>query len=275
MAENRTPVCRMALYSDLRRVREVLSRPEWTLAEAEAFSNMHYLGVEALDHAAKKLGLAAGDAVLDLGSGFGGAGRYLHEKCGCEVVGVELQEAVAGIAETVNVRYNAQCGVRAVATVVGDFLEVGLHREFDHALSLLAVLHVALAQRDRLFQKLNGVLKPGGSVYIEDFFQSGDLTAKEKLDLDRIVSCPGLPTQREYVLALERAGFSVEFEDVTGLWTDFVAARAQAYGKTEAPSPGLLIFYETMRSLFEGKNLGGARITASKRAETEAEERHL
>ncbi|MDD5628644.1 MAG: methyltransferase domain-containing protein [Elusimicrobia bacterium] len=260
----RTSVSRMALYSDLGRVRQALSRPGWTLEDAETFAHMHYLGAEALDHAAEKLGLAAGQVILDLGSGFGGTGRYLHAHYGCAAVGIELQRPIAAVAETLNAEYNARCGRQAVMTIVGDFLKVPWRRQFAHAISLLAILHVPLPRRERLWQKLRRHLLPGGRIYIEDFFQRHEFSAPEEDALDRIVSCPGLPTKGAYAAALEKAGFDVEFEDVSVLWTDFVRARAEAYGKTEAPSPGLLLFYQTMSGLFQGKNLGGAKITATK-----------
>lgn len=255
----------MALYSNLRRAEEVLARDGWSLADTEAFAHMHYLGTDALDHAAAQLRLAAGQELLDVGSGFGGTGRYLSAKCGCAVTGVELQGAVAAIAERINRTFNEQEGRRAAATVVGDFLEVELGRDFDHAISLLAILHVPLAQRRSWFCRINDHLKPGGKLYVEDYFCRGTFTEGEANDLDRIVSCPGLPTKEAYIADLDRGGFDVAFEDVTELWTDFVASRADAYAASEAPAPDLLLFYRTVRALFQGGNLGGARITATKK----------
>ena len=240
MDDKRTPVERMALYSNLRRVEEVLAREGWSLDDTEAFGHMHYLGTDALDHAAAQLGLAAGHAVLDVGSGFGGTGRYLGARYGCTVTGVELQEAVAAIAERINRAFNGREHRQAATTIVGDFLDVDLGRDFDRAISLLAILHVPLAQRGAWFRKISDHLKPGGKLYIEDYFRRGTFTSSEARDLDRIVSCPGLPPMQEYIADIESCGFDVAFEDVTELWTDFVASRADAYAASEAPAPDLL-----------------------------------
>ena len=265
MDDKRTPVERMALYSNLRRAEEVLAREGWSLDDTEAFAHMHYLGADALDHAAAQLGITAGQAILDIGSGFGGTGRYLGARYGCTVTGIELQEVIAALAERINRAFNEREHRQAATTIVGDFLDVDPGRRFDHAISLLAILHVPLAQRRPWFRRINDHLKPGGKLYIEDYFQRGSFTAGEGRDLDRIVSCPGLPSMEEYVADIESCGFVAAFDDVTALWTDFVASRADAYAASEAPAPDLLVFYRTVNALFQGGNLGGARITATKR----------
>ncbi len=262
MDGRQTSVKRMALYSNLRRAEEVLAREGWSIADTEAFAHMHYLGTDSLDGAAAKLGLKAGQEILDVGSGFGGTGRYLGAKYGCTVTGVELQEAIAAIAERINRKFNEHEDRLVVKTIVGDFLDVDLGQDFDHALSLLAILHVPLAQRTLWFRKISRHLKPGGKLYIEDYFRRRAFTGGEVEALDRIVSCPGLRSKEEYVADLENCGFVIEFEEVTEPWTAFVASRADAYAASEAPAADLVIFYRTVKNLFQGGNLGGARITA-------------
>ncbi|MCX6113408.1 MAG: methyltransferase domain-containing protein [Proteobacteria bacterium] len=151
-----------------------------------------------------------------------------------------------------------------VNTIMGDFLEIDLDNRFDCAISLLAILHIPLIQRKQIFKKAYRCLKSGGKIYVEDYYQKNCLTDIEKNDLEKIVSCPGLPTIKEYKNTLENAGFNVELEDVTDIWTDFVVSRTKTYAESEEPNSSLLLFYQTVEKLFKGNNLGGIRITGIK-----------
>src|ERR1700733_12980229 len=88
-----------------------------TCGQAEAWARrhdlvrlMHYLGDAALNHAAAKLGPTLGSPdkattrLLDVGSGFRATGRYLHQRFGGDVTGVELQQGIHHIAEEINRR---------------------------------------------------------------------------------------------------------------------------------------------------------------------------
>ena len=254
----------MALYN-LNRAHTAMASLEdktlWEPHDTASFDCMHYLGDAALDHAASKLGLKPGDRVVDIGSGFSATGRYLHQKYGVDVTGVELQGGIHQIAETIT-RKN-EMGTR-VRSVNGDFTKVALEGPVDCIVSFLCILHIP--DRGPLFEKAARLLKPGGKLYIEDFFASGPLSDESAAQLRDVMSCPRLPTREEYLDDLTRAGFvDIETEDMSTAWSEFVHERAVAYRAKADPEPSLVGFYDTVDSLFRGGSIGGARISCARR----------
>lgn len=145
---------------------------------------------------------------------------------------------------------------------------------FDHIVSLLCIMHIPASARAALFQQAARFLKPGGKMYVEDFYdrsrQSDDtasrLTEREARQLQEIVACPYLPSASRYVAEVTAAGFeSVEFDDVSEKWTVLVRARAEKYRGSEKPNVRLQTFYDTVAEVFEGGNVGGVGLTAVRR----------
>lgn len=229
----------------------------------------HYLGVEAVDIAAQKLGISDKSHILDIGSGIGGTARYLAWKYGCKATGVELQEQL----HEVGIKMNAATGMEAqVKLMVGDFsnidnLEIA-DRSFDSWVSLMVFLHIC--DRTQLFQNCAQVLKPNGRFYIEDYYAAQDLTPIENAALAEIIACPYLPSREQYIQDLENAGFTeIEFIDVSHLWQPWLQERADRFEHNRPHYEQFfdrdLInsyshFYQTVAGLFKGGNLGGVRI---------------
>ncbi len=228
--------------------------------------------------------------MLDVGSGFNATGRFLAEKYGVWVTGVEVQRESHEIAECIT-RKNEDGGVvERVRSVCADFLslrgewfvggdggggdgEVSTIARFDHVVSLLCIMHIPETARLGFFSQAARFLEPGGRIYVEDFYGrscEGDagllLTEGERRQLREIVACPYIPSASKYVADVAAAGFeSIEFEDVSEEWTRFVCARAEKYRASETPNAELQEFYDTVAGLFEGGNVGGVRLTAVKR----------
>jgi hypothetical protein len=98
------------------------------------------------------------------------------------------------------------------------------------------------------------------------------LDAAERDALAREVYCRDLPDAAGYRRQLEQAGFvDIEWMDATEEWTAFVAQRERAF-RADADRfrqlhgrnafEALSHFYTTMRDLFAGGGLGGARVVA-------------
>ena len=243
------------------------------------FDSMHYLGSAAVSHAIGRLGLTPGMHVLDVGSGLGGPARQMAAEAGCDVVGIELQGDASSIAEG----YTTRCGLAAhVRHVHGDFLTIDLGRlgsgtrGFDALTSWLCFLHIA--EKDRLLARCASALKPGGALYVEDFFERAPFSAAERDSLRQDVFTSELPTKETYLAALEAAGFgaptgepAIGWEDMTAAWTEFVVERRAAWVAGRERTLRLhgvefyearLHFFSAMQALFEGGHLGGCRITA-------------
>lgn len=268
----------MALY-DLKVARSTLAsisyKPTWTIADTASFDCMHYDGDAALDLCAHKLALQPGQRVLDIGSGFSATGRFLASKYQVRVTGVELQPEVHELAETITRKNAEERVVKNVRSVNADFLtltEDDIYGQdervpFNHALSLLCIMHLPQSARRPFFEQVHRYLKEGARIYIEDFYQRKPLIDGERAKLRNLVACTFLPTESEYSATVAEAGFdAIEFEDVTEHWRDILVARAKKYKAKANKSPDLEKFYDTVAELFLGGNLGGVRLTATKRS---------
>ena len=236
----------------------------------------HYLGAEATKACARSLGLKQGRRVLDIGSGIGGPSRMLSAISGCEVVGVELQRDLvnasvdltkrAGLASLVSFR----CGDAADPNVP---IEDG---HYHHAISLLVLLHIPKEPRKKVLKRMYDALVDGGTILLEDFVlrPGAKLDEKEKVALKEIVHAHYVPSATAYKDELVAQGFvDVSIEDMSDTWKrwtrarslDFESTRAEmedAYGVDVASSRSK--FYKCIDDLFEGNNIGGARIIARK-----------
>ncbi|GJD01433.1 methyltransferase [Colletotrichum higginsianum] len=257
----------MNLYK-LNRVHRALeslrNKSDWTAEDTMSFDCMHYLGDAAVENAAKELGLKAGERVLDLGSGFGGTGRYLHRHFGVTITGIELQQDIHEIAQTINERSGAGSGATSIN---GDFLDLDpglMGAPLNHIVSFLCILHIP--ERETLFKKAYDTLEAGGKLYIEDFFALKPLDAKTIEVLRASVSCPRLPDKCQYMEELEKAGFQViNWVDMSNAWAEFVHRRAEEFKKDPEVDADLTTFYDAVDEVFTGGQVGGARITCQKK----------
>ena len=278
-------ISNMALYN-LSRAHAVLdslsNKPKWTNADTSSFDCMHYDGDAALDHCASKLGLRANEHVLDIGSGFSATGRFLATNYGAYVTGIELQQENHELAQRITMRNVDPPVVERVRSVNANILtltseslasgndEEASSAQFDHIVSLLCISHIPKSARAVLFRQTARFLKPGGKMYIEDFYDksykdnsTSHLTEREVHQLQVIMATPYLPSASSYIADVTAAGFdSIDFEDVSEKWTQVVCARSERYKASEKPNAALQEFYATVAELFEAGNLGGVRLTA-------------
>ena len=264
----------MKLYSDVERVdrelRALGKTPHAPLSAEDlaAFDQLHYGGTGAVDEAIRRLGIDASTRVIDVGAGLGGPARHLASTTGCRVTAVELQRELHASASRLTLR----CGLEnRVEHMHGDFLKRILPvAGFDTLVSWLTFLHIP--DKALLLERCRSVLKRKGLIYVEDFFQRGQLSAREIASLEDDVYCSDLPTADQYRAHFERAGFQeVVLHDMSADWTDFVSGRRWKFASDRvrfvhlhgpATFGKLDGFYQAIQALFEGGNLGGLRITA-------------
>ena len=235
------------------------------------FDQYHYDGVAAVEEGIARLALAPRHRALDVGSGLGGPARIIADRAGCEVTALELQPDVHEVAARLTARAGLAGRVRHLR---GDILEGAPEAGgFDALFAWLVFLHIP--DRERLYRRCFEALRPGGAMYVEDYFERGALTDAERGALADKVYCRGLPRLEDVYRDLAAAGFAgVEIEDVTAFWTDHVAERARSWraGREreaalhgEEVFAGLDDFYSSIARLFQGGNLGGMRLVARKR----------
>ena len=265
----------MQLYTHVERVQRELAElglaPDAMLSPEllEPLDQLHYGGCAAVDAAIEPLALDADSRVLEIGSGLGGPARRLAAETGCRVTALELQPDLNQCASDLTRR----CGLGdQVEHVCGDALDIEpAGAPFDAVVSWLTFLHIP--ERDRLLNRCRRWLRPGGKLFIEDFHARRAFDESERRALAEDVYCRDLPAADGYRDQLRAAGFeSVAFDDRTGEWTAFVAERERRFAADaarfrrlhgDAAFEALAHFYATMRRLFAGGGLGGARIVAS------------
>lgn len=271
----------MKLYTHVERIqREVKSRfSSESVIDPIALSEidcMHYEGNVAMEDVIQAINLNSSSKVLDIGSGFGGVARVLSAQSKCTTVAMELQSDIHHCAEDLTKRCNLSDLVKHVH---GDILNYDLNKlgdgqsTFDGLVSFLVFLHIP--DKLSLLSSCATMLKAGGTLFVEDYYRRSSFTESELASLATDVFCRDLPTQEEYIAALESAGFdNIQFIDKTNEWTSFVTDRLAKFegnretfisSHGEATYKSLHYFYTSVVTLFAGGNLGGVRIIASKK----------
>jgi len=129
-----------------------------TIDDLAPVDHYHARGFQATVELADKLPIAAGDHVLDIGCGVGGPARYLAERFGCRVTGLDITESFLDAAA----RLTELVGIDDQVTFrLGD----GAHLPFDDgAFDGAYALHVTMnvADRDGFFGEAFRVLRTGG-----------------------------------------------------------------------------------------------------------------
>ena len=189
---------------------------------------------------------------------------------------MELQSDIHRCAQDLTKRCNLSGLVKHVQ---GDILDYDLNtlgggqKSFDGVVSFLVFLHIP--DKVSLLSNCATMLKAGGTLFVEDYYRRSSFTEKELESLSTDVYCQDLPTQEEYIAAIESSGFdNIQFIDKTKEWTSFVTDRLAKFegnretfvsSHGEATYDSLHYFYKAVVSLFAGGNLGGVRIIASKK----------
>lgn len=113
-------------------------------------------------------GLGPAVRVLDVGSGYGGAARYLATTYGCMVTALNLSEAENVRSRALNA---AQGLVHLIEVVDGSFEDIPFDdSQFDAVWSQDAILHSG--RRERVVAEVARVLKPGGHFVFTDPMQA-------------------------------------------------------------------------------------------------------
>jgi cyclopropane-fatty-acyl-phospholipid synthase len=170
-----------------------------------------------LELVCSKLGLEAGERVLDVGCGWGSFAIHAAKRHRARVLGITLSEPQATVARE-----------RALAERVGDLVEIRVadYREvsaepFDAIVSIGMVEHVGEERIDLYARRLAALLRPGGRLLNHGIAKLKDLdTPDEGPFSERFVFPDGVPLPLSRVaMALERAGFVTRH--VEGLPKDY------------------------------------------------------
>ena len=149
------------------RILDALGNPsELTVDDLAPVDAFHIRGRAATEELASWLDLGETDRVLDVGSGLGGTARYLADRHGCRVTGIDLTpdycDAAALFSERVGLsaRTEFYCGS-------------ALELPFDDGMFDVAwTEHVQMniADKAQFYGEIARVLKPGGRFAFHDVF---------------------------------------------------------------------------------------------------------
>jgi ubiquinone/menaquinone biosynthesis C-methylase UbiE len=135
---------------------------QWS--DLASFDQFHVRGLEATKELAEALQLKSGQFLLDVGSGLGGAARYLAAVYGVQVTGIDLTPVFIEIAEYLS----ARAGLQGRTTFrQGDATELSFpDKTFDAAWTQHVAMNIE--NKPKLYKALHRVLKPGGQLAIYD-----------------------------------------------------------------------------------------------------------
>lgn len=138
-----------------------------TAEDLKAVDEFHIGGVNATQALLDPLGFTADTRVLDLGSGIGGPARFMAQRYGCKVTGLDLTpeflETARKLTEAVGL---------SVDFVVGSALDLPFEADSFDAVTLIHV-GMNLPDKPKLFAEVARVLRPGGVFAVYDVMRHG------------------------------------------------------------------------------------------------------
>ena len=202
---------------------------DWSaLAPIDEF---HTGGLAATREVVSALDPAAGDRVLDVGSGLGGPARLIAAQRECDVTGIDLTPEFVEVAQRLTERTGLSDRVRFVCA---DALEL----PFDDAVfDAVVTLHVAMniADRARLYAEIRRVMRPGGRFALYDAVAGEGEPLIFPVPWARDPDTSFLLTGEQTRAAVAAAGFEeVSFADRT----DTVVQGARFWARIVDPPPG-------------------------------------
>ncbi len=174
-------------------------------ADLTPVDEFHTGGREATAAFAEQAGFSAGQHLLDIGCGIGGASRFFAVERGCRVTGIDLTEDYVRTAAALSRRVGLadRVSYRQASAVALPFADAA----FDGAY----MIHVGMNIEDKpaLFAGVRRVVKPGGTFALFDIMRTGDGELSFPVPWSTSRDTSFVAGVDEYRRGLEAAGFAI------------------------------------------------------------------
>ena len=207
------------------RLREDGCDPARPTPEALApYDHFHGRGLEATEAMADLLQVSATDRLLDVGSGLGGPARYMAQRFGCRVSGIDLTAEFCDIARHLTSRLGL---TERVSFEQGDALAMPFgEAAFDGAFSMNVSMNIA--DKRALYREIHRVLKPGGWLSLSEVVRGPGGEPDYPTPWARTAASSFLASPAETRANLEASGFAIESLRETTETALAYAARSRA-----------------------------------------------
>lgn len=196
----------------------------------------HIGGRPATEMVCQQMNLTPGLRVLDVGCGLGGSARFMAERYGVDVEGVDLTPDYVAVGNALSAEVGLDDKVRLTQ---GSALDL----PFDDAgFDRVSMFHVGMniSDKTRLFSELSRMLKPGGLLAVYDVMRVGDGALEYPVAWAQDERFSFVDRPATYRAAIEGAGLSVLSEEAKKeLGLDFFAKMKARMAESGPPPLGL------------------------------------
>ncbi len=176
-----------------------------TIAALAPYDQFHGRGLEATEEVAAALSSLASDHILDIGSGFGGPARFIADRYGCRVTGIDLTQEFCETAAYLTDMLGL--GDRVTFDVGSALAMPYRDQRFDAAYSMNVAMNIA--DKAALYGEIFRVLKPGARLVLAEIARGTGPDLDYPTPWARSAETSFLSTPEAARSGLEAAGFIV------------------------------------------------------------------
>jgi len=176
-----------------------------TVEALAPYDQFHGRGLEATEEVAAALAPEAGDHLLDIGSGIGGPARYMAQRFGCRVTGIDVTPEFCAVARELTSRLSLD---ELVSFHEGSALAMPFaDRSFDAAYSMNVAMNIA--DKAGFYGEIFRVLKPGARFVLSEIARGTGPDIDYPTPWAKSARTSFLATPQETRTGLVAAGFEV------------------------------------------------------------------